>query len=796
MGSTPPRRRGVAVSRGAGATDDFGAAASAWNRDHPLTGPRSGGICPLCNDQKERCYGVHADTDGITRWTCFNTDHGLLTRGCGREGEKGEWYGDALDAEAYRRGMDRAGVLRADGYLTGTAPRAPRAPLPSSPPPSSPPIVPDAPVRAALDGWTLNGTMFANKVSTEGEPLVLTWAKLVSVLSRPRGMPPGGKDALPLWYAGTFSGERPHSRASGAEEKGLAAIVLDLDADREKVAPKRGEPDLEPDRLRAAFTRALPGIAWVAHTSPSSSSAPDGAWRWRVVVPLASPVSRPTYDALLRILRLRLLESAIPFAVESDFVATTSVNRAWFMPAALDAAHFVAVSEQGDALDGAAELALLARREKLTEEALATRLDADCETKLAERLAHYRRLEKVEALGFLRPSHAWVTERPPPRRYIVHSPTGDGVLARGIVAILGAGGGTGKTFALTGLALSVVTGRPWLGALPMGAENTRRAVLILGEESREEMQRRIYAQAQVIGGVSPGDLERLLLLPGAGLSSLALTQAEGAGVSARTPFAEDLWDYLEAKAGPGWDAIILDPLSHFAGPDVETDNAAATRLLQVLARFAALPGSPAVVVAHHTSKDKRTSEERAESRGAGAIRGSSAIVDHARWAGLIETYVPADEGETKFAVLRTVKTNYAPPDEGDGLLLARAGGGALRVATEAERAASGFGKAPSKAKRTPPPDPKPVRGIAQAWQAETRAAQEKYDKAKISAASARDRALLKAGDDATKKARAQEEHRIAAEKAENIYRRECKAAEDRRELGRSHAAENATSKYD
>ena len=80
--------------------------------------------------------------------------------------------------------------------------------------------------------------------------------------------------------------------------------------------------------------------------------------------------------------------------------------------------------------------------------------------------------------------------------------------------------------------------------------------------------------------------------------------------------------------------------------------------------------------------------------------------------------------------------------------------------------------------------------------ADERAAQEKYDKAKISAASARDRALLKAGDDATKKARAQEEHRIAAEKAENIYRRECKAAEDRRELGRSHAAENATSKYD
>jgi len=298
----------------------------------------------------------------------------------------------------------------------------------------------------------------------------------------------------------------------------------------------------------------------------------------------------------------------------------------------------------------------------------------------------------VAAWGWEYSGATWLEEEPPPREYLLHDAgengwtRGPGLIPRGKVVILAGAGGVGKTLALCGMGLSVVTGLPWLGHFPVGENGSGRAVLVLGEEDRAELRRRIWwtAQAMEIQPHHFDKLSGLLALPGCGLDELALTQAEEQGHGARTDTADRLLDYLRAEAersGAGWDLIVLDPLSRFAGPDVETDNSAATRLIQVLERFTALPGSPTVVIAHHLAKSARGANTPAD--GAVGVRGSSAIVDGARWVGNLEPVFLSGLRQAGHVVFRVSKSNYAAfPDS--ALTLTRCDGGGLRAATDAE----------------------------------------------------------------------------------------------------------------
>lgn len=298
-------------------------------------------------------------------------------------------------------------------------------------------------------------------------------------------------------------------------------------------------------------------------------------------------------------------------------------------------------------------------------------------------------------LPWLTPDAAWLNEAPPVREYLLHDfdghalgNRGAGLYARGKVGMLAAGGGVGKTYALCGLALAIVSRLPWLGHFPVGTSTIGRVVLILGEEDPDEIRRRIHTQAHVMGVTDPAVLANILVLPGAGMSTLALTQSEDHGKPAKTLFADALLKTLDRKAeeaGKGWDAVILDPLSRFAGPDVETDNAAATRLIQVLESFTKLKGAPAVMVAHHTTKGSR--REGSDGGDATSIRGSSALVDGARWTANMESIVRVDEQCPDFAKVTITKSNYAafPKSCKNGLMLVRVpGSGGLRVANKEE----------------------------------------------------------------------------------------------------------------
>lgn len=246
---------------------------------------------------------------------------------------------------------------------------------------------------------------------------------------------------------------------------------------------------------------------------------------------------------------------------------------------------------------------------------------------------------------------------------------GGGLLVSGRVGLLAAPGGAGKSMALAQLALSVATGKPWFGEFGVAPEFVgRRVLLAMGEEDAEEIHRRLFYAAK---GMGLTDSERrtaeaaILPLPLMGKEAALTTGATGGASAGPTPLVAQFLAKLEAS-GP-WALLVFDPLSRFAGPDAETDNAAATRLIEAFERFTEAPGNPAVLVAHHTRKARNDGT----GDGADAARGASALVDGVRWVGSL---IPEEAGgPVKFKV---VKSNYAPPPE--ALTLLRDEGGFLR----------------------------------------------------------------------------------------------------------------------
>ena len=202
---------------------------------------------------------------------------------------------------------------------------------------------------------------------------------------------------------------------------------------------------------------------------------------------------------------------------------------------------------------------------------------------------------------------------------------GDGAIPIGCFGLILGQGGAGKSFLVTSLALAIASGRSWLDTfLP---DRTGKVLLAMAEETSEEVQRRIYYAANQMELTRD---ERAIIaanVHGLGLRSLdvSLTQADGSNTS-RTRMHAELKAYL-SRNGP-WSAVILDPLSRFAGAGTEIDNAAATRFAEALESLTEVPGKPTVIVSHHTPQASRNTHGPIDVRG----RGVTGIEDAARFA--------------------------------------------------------------------------------------------------------------------------------------------------------------------
>lgn len=234
----------------------------------------------------------------------------------------------------------------------------------------------------------------------------------------------------------------------------------------------------------------------------------------------------------------------------------------------------------------------------------------------------------------------------------------------GKVAMLVAPGGTGKSQALVQLAVSVASGKPWLGTY--NVKDPGPVLLALGEEDANEMHRRIRGAVDVVGwDAAPAVARNLHALSLCGERAM-LVDDEGKD----TLFGKSLSAGLAAWPGvDGWRLIILDPASRFLGPEAETDNAQATRFIEAVERLTRLPGQPTVLFAHHTNKSALAGDTDQ-----GAARGSSGLTDGARWQAnlnrCLEETTPEEAKKGKKGklipnevILQVVKANHCPVAE-------------------------------------------------------------------------------------------------------------------------------------
>lgn len=278
----------------------------------------------------------------------------------------------------------------------------------------------------------------------------------------------------------------------------------------------------------------------------------------------------------------------------------------------------------------------------------------------------------------------WLDEAPPPRRYLLRAgprANNPGLLPAGRVGILVGQGGAGKSWALSQLAVSVATGRPWFGQYHVDVPGN--VLLVLAEEEIDEVRRRIYHAAKIAQLDDDGRQavsERIFPLALAG-QNVAITTTGYDGAQVR---AEVIDGYKALLGSREWSLLIFDPLARFAGADTEKDNNAATRLVQAFEQLTKMPGNPTVLLAHHSSKAARSGDADADATG--AARGVSGLTDAARWVALLAN-CEGREGAPRMARLAFGKSNYGShaPD----LMLTRDAehGGALRQPNQHERSA-------------------------------------------------------------------------------------------------------------
>jgi hypothetical protein len=335
---------------------------------------------------------------------------------------------------------------------------------------------------------------------------------------------------------------------------------------------------------------------------------------------------------------------------------------------------------------------------------------------------HWRTLDERAASGV-----DWTSATPPRPRWILRQARsqrtiadGQGVLARGIVGLVVAQGGAGKTQFLAQLAVAVALPREahdtspgrfsWGGRGGWEIEDTGPVLLVLGEEDEGEAHRRVHRALLAYGLLDAPSPQvrawldivrrRLVVVAGAGVPGLALTRPPGRDGAALSNAAYDLRRLLDDTDEP-WALVVLDPLSRFAGADAEKDQHAATVLVQALEFLAGAPGSPAVVVAHHSSQNARSLQAMSSSD----ARGVTALSDGVRWQAGIRPR-PRVADAPSLLDLAVTKSNRAmhPPS----LPLVRGNDGAFRVATRDELTAYELAhseadtEAPAKPRRSRP----------------------------------------------------------------------------------------------
>lgn len=256
---------------------------------------------------------------------------------------------------------------------------------------------------------------------------------------------------------------------------------------------------------------------------------------------------------------------------------------------------------------------------------------------------------------------------PPPQEFLLRGP---GSLRAGIVGLLVADGGAGKTTLELQLAISVCSKIPFLDGLFQVETPPGRSVLLLAEDDACGVHHR-FSQIcdSLVAMDSRQDFietirDRLFVLSMTG-ADVRLTEPADGMVSESAAF-EDLLCALKSLSDLR--LVIIDPLARFYAGD-ENASADATYFISLAERISLETGAT-VLISHHTSKTSQNAALGVDCLSQGAARGSSGFADAARWQ-LAMARITVDEAKKlgiqaqdvhRYLVAKVVKSNYSALD--------------------------------------------------------------------------------------------------------------------------------------
>lgn len=272
----------------------------------------------------------------------------------------------------------------------------------------------------------------------------------------------------------------------------------------------------------------------------------------------------------------------------------------------------------------------------------------------------------------------YLIEKPPEKPQLLYWLNDKGekraFLHKEIVAILIGEGGAGKTHLLALLAVSVITGIPFLTHFEI--EKPGAVCFLVGENDNGDIHRLIWKVNKYLEGLLKENekrrdgkhfglhfekpLEEILryFYPFSvhGMNASFIDEKGNT-----TDFYNNFLDQLvNREPVGGWQLIILDPISRFAGVQAEKDNAMATQFITCAEKLSeSLKGRPTILLSHHKSKAAIKGKEES---GQGAGRGSSAFTDGSRWQANMDLK-NREEGISLFYLSKTNFTSVPPKFE-------------------------------------------------------------------------------------------------------------------------------------
>jgi hypothetical protein len=216
----------------------------------------------------------------------------------------------------------------------------------------------------------------------------------------------------------------------------------------------------------------------------------------------------------------------------------------------------------------------------------------------------------------------------------------DGILPRRVPGLLSAIGGLGKSFILLDLAMKVAGGDQGMHqetALGGRVVHNGKVVFFGAEDSANSMHRRIAS----IGGPNLRDraADNLFVVPMPDAGGPTPLIVNAMGQYSVTPAFEEIRKQLLDIGDIA--LIIIDPLQAFAAADINTDPAAGQYWWSLMSHLC-VETNANIIIAHHMRKDGAFNITKA-TQAREAIRGTTALVDGARWAYGLWAMNEADE---------------------------------------------------------------------------------------------------------------------------------------------------------